>query len=278
VDLTNPAYPVDPELGEVKYQLGDGCHIDQVIGQWHARVVGLGDILDPTQVRSALGAIYRYNFKNMRQHANVHRVFAVNGERGVVIATWPHGDAPRVPVPYHGECMTGYEYQVASHMIYEGLVDEGLAVVAAIAARYDGLCRNPWNEIECGSHYARAMASYSLLLALSGFEFDGVRQHMGFHPRLYPGAFRTFWSVGTAWGLFHWMEEEITLEVLGGRLDLGSLACTAFQAAVIQEVRRAGRAVEWSADGRSDVIQFDRGLRLEAGEALTITVPGPVGS
>ena len=257
VNLTDPSLPVDTELGQVKYQLGNGCHIDQVIGAWHARVAGLGAVLDPDQVRRALEAIYSNNFRVMRQHANVHRVFALNGERGVVIATWPHGGAPLVPVPYHGECMTGYEYQVASHMIYEGLVHEGLDIVEAISDRYDGRRRNPWNEIECGSHYARALSSYSLLLALSGFEFDLTRGYLGFYPRIHPGQFRSLWSVGSAWGRFLWDRGTVALEVLGGRLRLASFGCLAFRDRLPEMARVGDRAISLDGDPHAGVVRLE---------------------
>ncbi len=92
---------------------------------------------------------------------------------------------------YSDEVWTGIEYQVAAHMIYEGLIEDGLALVKAARERYDGLPRppiqrNPWNEIECGGHYARAMSSWSLLLALSGWEYDGPGQSLRFTPRHTP--------------------------------------------------------------------------------------------
>ena len=270
VSARDAALPLDPELGEVKYQLGDGCHIDQVIGQWHARLVGLGDILDQSQVHSALRAVHRFNFRSMRAHANVHRVFALNDERGVVIATWPRGGAPQIPVPYHGECMTGYEYEVASHMIYEGLVDEGLEVVNAIRDRYDGRHRNPWNEIECGSHYARALASYGLWLALSGFEYDMRRHHMGFHPRIHPAAFRAFWSLNTAWGVFRWEGQRVSLEVFAGHLSLQSFSAAGLDHAGSVAVRMGAPSVVPEFAFRGGVLRFATAVHLQAGDALVV--------
>ena len=119
-----------------------------------------------------------------------------------MLCTWPRGRRPTLPFPYFNEVWCGVEYQAASHMIYEGLVDEGLAIVRGVRERHDGQRRNPWNEFEYGSHYARSLASWSLLTALSGFSYDMVQGHIGFNPRL-PGAeFRTFWSVAWAWGTY----------------------------------------------------------------------------
>lgn len=71
IDLQDARFPIDPELGEIKYQIGEGCHIDQVLGQWHAHIVGLGYIFDKSKVRTALESIYRYNFiRCLRDYPN----------------------------------------------------------------------------------------------------------------------------------------------------------------------------------------------------------------
>jgi non-lysosomal glucosylceramidase len=97
---------------------------------------------------------------------------------------------------------TGIEYHVAAHLIYEGWPEEGLSIVKGVRDRHDGVRRNPWNEFECGHHYARAMSSWSVLLALSGYEYDGVKKHLGFAPKISPGRFHSFFSTGSAWGTF----------------------------------------------------------------------------
>ena len=116
--------------------------------------------------------------------------------------------------------MSGFEYQAAGHMIQEGLVDEGIEIVQAIRARYDGEKRNPWNEMECGSNYARAMSSYALLLALSGFTFDMTKGTIGFHPRQARASHRFFWCLHSAWGTVDLREERIVLSVLHGSIAL----------------------------------------------------------
>ncbi|MCD5401284.1 non-lysosomal glucosylceramidase [candidate division NPL-UPA2 bacterium] len=143
-DKNIEAYYWDAEHGQIKYQIAEGCHCDQVIAQWHANLIGLGEIFDKKQVKKALKSIYKYNFKkSMRKVFNPCRIYALNDEKALVICAWPKGNKPAVPVPYAEEAMNGFEYQVAVHMIQEGLIKEGLAIVRAIRDRYDGEKRNP---------------------------------------------------------------------------------------------------------------------------------------
>jgi uncharacterized protein (DUF608 family) len=209
------------EHGEMKYQIGEGCGIDQVLAQWHADLYGLGDLFDPAQVESALRAVFRHNFKSpMRDFFNPCRVFSLNDEAGLVICDWPEGSRkPVVPIPYAQETMTGFEYAAATHMIARDLTEQGMAVVEAVRERFDGEKRNPWNEFECGSNYARAMASYALLNAFSGFRFDMTAGLIGFDPVM-PGDFRCFWSLDPAWGIFERKSGSVELRVLYGELGL----------------------------------------------------------
>lgn len=216
----------DDEHGEMKYQIGEGCEIDQLLAQWHANICGLGEIFDPLQSRTALQSLYKLNFKkNMRDYYNPCRVFALNDEGGLVMCEWPaQARKPVIPVPYSQEVMTGFEYAAAILMIQSGMVDEGLEIVRAIRGRYDGEKRNPWNEIECGSNYARALASYGLLLAMSGFTFDLAQKQIGFSP-LQPreGKFQAFWSLGSGWGMYRQSPNQVELEVLYGELEIRRL-------------------------------------------------------
>lgn len=158
-----------------KYQHGKGCLSDQLFGQLAASVAGLGDLVEPALVRKGLEAIYRHNFKNpLGDHENLQRVYAVADEPGLILCSWPQGGRPFFPFPYSDEVWTGIEYQVATHFAFAGMEKEAMDIVAGIRKRYDGIRRNPWNEFECGSHYARAMASYGLMLALPGVRYDAI--------------------------------------------------------------------------------------------------------
>ncbi|HDY87844.1 MAG TPA: hypothetical protein ENH82_06970, partial [bacterium] len=191
--------PLNPD-----FQVGTGCLIDQLVGQYMAHIVGIGHLLDPVHVKKAAGSIYQYNFKaDLYNHFNNMRTFALNDESAVLICSWPRGGRPKVPFIYFNEVMTGFEYQAAALMMYENMIDEGINVVNAIRSRYDGKKRNPWDEAECGHHYARAMASWSTLLALSGFHFSAVDQSIMFNPKVHENDFKTFWCAGNARGTYN---------------------------------------------------------------------------
>lgn len=211
------------EHKEIKNQILDGCGIDQVLAQWHANICGLGEIFDKDRTRKALRSIYKYNFsKSFREFANFCRLYALNDESGTQMFAWPKGKyKPVVPIPYAEETMHGFEYQVAAHMIMEGMVKEGCEIVKAVRDRYDGERRNPWNEIECGSNYARSMASYALLNAFSGFSFNLVKGEIGFNPlKELKTPVKYFWSLGSAWGTVEISKSRILLKVLYGGLKL----------------------------------------------------------
>ena len=209
------------EHGEIKCQFGEGCIADQILGQWHAEVAGIGGFLDPVRVRSALGAVHAENFRpTLADHFNPCRNYAFEDEGGLLIATYPEGARqPVVAAPYAEEAWTGIEYASASHMIMHGLVEQGLDVVRAVRHRHDGSRRNPWNDIECGSYYARSMSAWQLVNAWSGLHADAVAGVLSFDPTSRDD-YRLFWSSGTGWGELASEGGRLTLRVLGGAVDL----------------------------------------------------------
>ena len=227
-DLWNGEFYVQKygKVMETKYQYGEGCLSDMLLGQWLGMVSGLGRYLPAERIESSLRAIYKYNFlPDFRNFSNVQRTYALNDEKGLLLCSWPKGGRPPLPFPYSDEVWTGIEYQVASHLIYEGLLEEGLSVVKAVRDRYDGLRRNPWNEVECGHHYARAMSSWGVLLALSGFSYSAPEMTMGFDPKMNAEDFRTVWTAGSGWGVYSQAAAEgqpfaIGLEAWKGTVDL----------------------------------------------------------
>jgi len=211
--------------GQIRYHFGEGCLSDQLLGAWFADTVGLDVGLSTERVKKALASIYRYNFRNsFYDHPNTQRIYALNDEKGLVLCSWPKGGRPKLPFVYSDEVWTGIEFQVAAHLIFQGLVEEGLAIVKGITERYDGLRRNPWNEVECGSHYARALASWSLLVALSGYRYSAINQSLSFSPVINAEDFRCFFAAGPAWGVYSQKiqpsSQEVRLEVSYGNLPL----------------------------------------------------------
>jgi non-lysosomal glucosylceramidase len=189
------------EADAPKYQHGHGCLSDQLFGQLSANIAGLGDLVDSDKIKSALSAMYRHNFKSpLGDHENLQRTYAVADEPGLILCSWPEGGRPYFPFVYSDEVWTGIEYQVATHLALEGMAKECLDIVRGIRKRYDGIRRNPWNEFECGSHYARAMASYGLILAFSGVRYDAVAGTATASPLQPQKQFKSFFCTPQGWG------------------------------------------------------------------------------
>jgi uncharacterized protein (DUF608 family) len=238
------------DLAKPDYQLAAGCLVDQLVGQFVAHVCGLGPLVDPAHARAALRSILRYNMRPVLwSHFNNMRAFAVADETALVMADYPK-ERPAKPFPYFGEAMTGFEYVAAVGLMQEGMEEEGLRVVRAVRGRYDGARRSPFDEAECGHHYARAMASWAAVLALTGFRWSAVTGTMQLAPR--PG--RHFWSNGSAWGT-------VVLEKDGERALRARLSVTEGELS-LAELRL----------GATTVHRLPARRRLAAGESLDLRI------
>jgi uncharacterized protein (DUF608 family) len=268
-------------------EVGPGCMADQLIGQWWAHQLGLGYILPREKIQTALRSVFNFNFKtDLTGWKHLPRAFAGAKDKGLIICTWPRGGRPPQVMLYSDEVWTGIEYQVAAHLIYEGFVDEGMTIAKAARDRYDGIPRapmprNPWDEIECGGHYARAMSSWSLLLALSGWMYDGPRQALQFSPRHRPSRFKSFWSGPAGWGTIAQSAEGgrqlITINVSAGELALRQLQTQPSEGQrplSRAEVVLAGQALPSRfrfADGQVEIVLTTPAL-VKAGERLEIAL------
>ena len=198
------------------FQLGKACLVDQLVGQYMAHICGLGYLASKDNIRKTLESVMKYNYHdNLYGHFNNMRTYLFEDEAGMLMASWPKGRL-EVPFPYFNESMTGFEYCAAVGMIYEGLTDDGLKCISSIRSRFDGAKRNPFSEPECGHHYARSMASWSAVIALSGFHYSGVDKSMA----ITAADGRWFWSNGSAWGVVANAGGKTTLEVIEGSLEL----------------------------------------------------------
>lgn len=243
----------------------DGCHIDQVLGQSFAWQYGIKERIVPEkECRSALESIWKYNFAPdaflyQQQHTPIKgaRIYATQGEAGTIMCTWPksNGDTKAVPGmadrdadsevwlgpgAYFDEAMNGFEYQVATHMIWEDQLEKGLATMKAVHDRYHPLKRNPYNEIECSDHYSRSMASYGILLAVCGYDYHGPKGRISFDPKMNPEAFKAPFTTAKGWGTFSQnfnnSKQDCLLDIKHGDLQLSEIELTWLGNSKVQKI------------------------------------------
>jgi non-lysosomal glucosylceramidase len=210
------------------YQLGEGCLVDQLVGQFVAHVCGLGYLVDEKNVKTTLQSIMKYNYReSLKDHYNIFRSYALGDESALLMAAYPKS-RPVSPFPYFTEVMTGFEYAAAVGMLYEGQTEAGIRCISNIRNRYDGYKRSPFDEAECGHHYGRAMASWGGILALSGFNYSAVTGQLSLTSK--PGHY--FWSNGYAYGTFDITESgstrSVRINMLKGQLTLSSIQLQGF--------------------------------------------------
>jgi uncharacterized protein (DUF608 family) len=271
---------------------GTGCEIDQVFGQSWAFQVSLPRVFPEPETLSALKSLWRYNFTpDVGPYREVYkpgRWYAMAGEAGLLMCTFPRSDwdyaqakgkGPDWAAGYFNECMNGFEYEVAGHMLWEGMVMEGLAVTRAIHDRYHPSRRNPWNEVECGDHYARSMASYGVYLAACGFEYHGPKQHLGFVPQLTPENFKAAFTSAEGWGTFAQRQGngqlQAEVKVQWGKLKLRTLSLTMVQGAPGSASALVGTKqvpVRVSREGQRVLLTFAEPVVVGAGDALTVRI------
>ncbi len=258
-----------------KYQYGNGCLSDGILGNWIGEMCYLDNFLDAEKVKNHLVSIHKYNYKpDLSDHVNPQRPgYAINKDGGLLLCSWPEGDEPSLPFVYSNEVWTGIEYQVASHLMIAGEVEKGLDIVRAARERYDGRVRNPFNEYECGHWYARAMSSYGLLQGLTGIQYDAVDKSMEIDSKV-GDSFKSFFSTQSAWGNLEIDDNEIILKVAYGYLDLKELNFThekslsdINQISVGSEEITSGFEQE---DGLNKVL-FEKELKLDQGDNLSIS-------
>lgn len=209
-DLVNP-----------DFQIGEGVLVDQLVGQNMALITGLGYLAKKENIRKTLESIYKYNYvDHFGDHFNNMRSYVLGDEAGLVVTAYPDpSKRPKVPLSYAFEAWSGLEYTAAAGMLYAGMKDEALNVIKNVRARYDGQKRSPFDEEECGHHYARAMAAWSNILALSEFNYSAVDQKFSITSK--PGVY--FWSTGYAWGSAKVEGNSVIIEKHFGDLNLRSI-------------------------------------------------------
>lgn len=260
------------------FQVGTGCLLDQLLGQYLAELAGLGTLLDEGHIRKTLAAFLKYNYRpSMQDHPCTMRAFAVNDQRALVLCDYSRGGRPEKPFPYFAENFTGSEYAAAALMLRFGLTAKAVECVANVRMRYDGEHANPYSEAEYGRHYARAMASWSLLPIFSGFHYDAVDRSLRLQPKTSAPHFLCFWSAGTAWGSFTQQrslaEPRISIHVQQGTLQLREMRLdTAMLGSLPCELLSAAGALSLSGaqSQRETVLSLPRELSIGSGEVVTI--------
>jgi uncharacterized protein (DUF608 family) len=274
----------DPAVGKKGVGSYNTCHIDQVYGQSWAWQVGLGRVLDKEKTMSALHALWKYNYMPdvgpyIKEHVG-GRFYALAGEGGMVMNTnprnddKPYGEAKAWQIGYFSECMSGFEYQVASHMMAEGMVEESMVLIKTIHDRYHAFKRNPFNEIECSDHYGRAMASYGAFINACGFTYHGPKGYIGFSPKITPEDFKAPFTAAEGWGSYSQQRKEKNfsseLHVKSGKLRLKkwSVELDRNHKAVYAELLHNNRAL------RSRFVQTDTICEIELDESELIEENG----
>ena len=274
--------------------VGPGCYIDQVFGQTWAHWVGLGNLFDREKQLSALRAIWKYNFVPdvgpFREKFKQGRWYAMAGEAGTIMCSWPKGGqnpnfAKHWQYGYFNECMSGFEWQAAAHMIWEGidqadLLQNGLAMSRSIHERYDAGLRNPYNEIECSDHYSRAMASYGVFQAVCGFNYHGPKGEIEFAPRLSPENFKSAFVTAEGWGTFT-QTRESSRQTQQMNMKSGSLKLTQFQFQLVENQRAnrisftiGGRTIDSKLTqmGTTVIVSLVEPIELRTRESLKIVI------
>jgi len=266
-----------------RYQYGEGCLSDQLIGEWVAEMLDLGPLLDPERVQTALKNVFRHNWKSdLSDHACLLRAYALGKEAGLLLCTWPNVPEPPYPFWFSSEVWCGIEYQVAAHMIMNGLLLRGLSIVKGVRDRHNGQRRNPYDEFECGHHYSRSLASYALLHAFAGFHWHGAWRRIRFAPRHSPEDFACFFCAGSGWGRYEQKKDRTgmtcTLRIDEGKLPLRTLELPDAAAdARGVEARLGGERVAVSVESAAGGlhIHFEVELSLRPGVSLVVRLPSP---
>jgi len=261
-----------PDADKGRKSLGsyNTCHIDQVYGQSWAFQAGMGRILDKEKTVSALRSLWKYNFMPdvgpYLKDKVKWRPYALPGEGGLIMNTNSkneanaYGENVSWQIGYFHECMSGFEHQVAAHMMAEGMTDEALIITRTVHDRYHAAKRNPFNEIECSDHYARAMASYGTFITACGFEYHGPKGYIGFAPKITPENFRAPFTSAEGWGTYKQKQHAGTMSAQY-YIKYGNLALQTIALQTSIKVTRAAVQIGMK-NIRCNFVQQDNDVRI----------------
>jgi non-lysosomal glucosylceramidase len=280
----------DPIKGRKGVGSYNTCHIDQVLGQSWAWQVGLGRINDREKTISALKSLWKYNFMQdvgpyLKEHTG-WRPFALAGEGGMVMNTNPknevnpYGESVTWQLGYFHECMTGFEHQVASHLMAEEMTEESLILTRAVHDRYHAYKRNPFNEIECSDHYGRAMASYGTFITACGFEYHGPNGFIRFAPKWNKENFKAPFVTAKGWGSYAQEKQNnkqvYRFEVKSGSLRLQKINLQKISELPLEKVTAVVKGqkikLNYQQNGNDIILELSKPLTIQTNEILIITI------
>ena len=262
-------------------QYGIGCLSDQLFGQFWAYMLELGSLLPKEKINITLDNIMKYNFmENFHGFVHNSRIFASDHDKGLLVCTWPKGDRPKIPMGYSDEVWTGIEYEVAALMMENDKIDSALKILNAIRGRYDGRYRNPWNEVECGDHYVRAMSSWRIYEAAIGYHWNALENRINFLPRFKNNPMQALFITNSSWGMIRREYDgnnlSITIKPLFGELKLKILRTWNLEESIdhIFEVSIDGLSLKDNVDIHvlNDIIEikFKENLQIASNQELNV--------
>ncbi|HLJ76942.1 MAG TPA: GH116 family glycosyl hydrolase [Acidobacteriaceae bacterium] len=229
------------------------CMTDQLSGEWFTRMIGLPATISAANLARAIDNIFRNNF---------------NPEFGLHNATAPRRGPELLALNnlQAGGLWSGIEFAFASFLMASGRYDEGVRVVEAVHRRYLR-AGQPWNHVECGGHYSRAMSSWATLLSATGFVPDVSSATLTLVPAV-PGDFRAPWVMSSGFGTIARSGRALSLGCSYGKLQVRSLRL----ATVPTRIHISGEARKFRAatDGTLTRVTFDQPLTLAADQVLVI--------
>ncbi len=236
------------------------CMSDQASGDWFLRLCGANGILPAERLNAVMDAVLKYNFRRGRGLLNA--AYPPDAPRRAVTSGNIQADAP----------WTGIEYTVAALLIAMGRLADGMAIVDDIHDRYLRAGRF-WNHVECGNHYYRALSSWTLLLAFSGFNWDASKQRL----HIVPAQRRTEWMlpffIPQAWGMVAGADQAVTLATAGGALTLQTLqlGCTVEPASLALSLDGVSLGAQAEIEDGVLTLRFAQPVELIAGSRLDLT-------
>ncbi|AWR96885.1 beta-glucosidase [Acidianus sulfidivorans JP7] len=192
----------------------NACNASQLIGEWYMTLLDM-NLLNKEMVHKTLKSIIRYNFKN---------------EEGVINGAYPDGYRPmlnnyknplNLPASIQFDTpWSGVEFYLASHLIYEKMVEDGIKVLKGIYDRY-AVAGHFWDHIEWGAHYSRPLSAISVIPAFEGIKYEAFKNTLIIDPAI--SELSWILLLPTMLGKISIKEREISIKALEGNLRINSI-------------------------------------------------------